>query len=125
MSVSPVATYMTSGLEGEMAMAPTEAIGVPSVMGDQVVPAFVDLKRPPSTLPKMKVLGALETPAAAMVRPPRKGPISRHCRAEKYSLGTCAAVMQVKRAVTVARRLKARKRCTNIPTSRIQWELSK
>src|SRR3954463_15872773 len=99
---------MTSGFEGEMAMAPTEAMGVPSVMGDQVVPAFVDLKSPPSTLPKMKVFGWLGAPAAAMVRPPRNGPMRRHSRAEKYSLGTWAESVQVRRTMSVVKRANAR-----------------
>src|SRR5580692_320719 len=70
---------MICGSEGAMAIAPMEAIGSASKMGRQVRPAFAVFQTPPPTAPKRYSLGLPGTPSAGRTRPPRWGPIMRHC----------------------------------------------
>lgn len=62
-----------------MAMAPMEAIGWASNIGVQVTPPFVVFQTPPPTVPNKYSFGLPGKPVAATTRPPRNGPIMRHC----------------------------------------------
>src|SRR5438270_2897866 len=50
-----------------------------SKSGVQFCPASVVFQTPPATPPKYHVSGSPGTPSIARARPPRKGPIWRHC----------------------------------------------
>src|SRR5262245_36267112 len=71
-----------SGLEGDTAMAPTEELAIcPSVTGVHDVPPSMVFHRPPPVAPKKYSNGREGDPAAAIDRPPRSGPMLRHCSA--------------------------------------------
>src|SRR5437764_2812267 len=50
-----------------------------SKIGVQFCPASVVFQTPPATPPKYQVSGSPGTPSIASARPPRNGPICRHC----------------------------------------------
>src|SRR2546423_7600518 len=50
-----------------------------SKIGVQFCPASVVFQTPPATPPKYQVSGSPGTPSIARARPPRNGPIWRHC----------------------------------------------
>ena len=67
-----------SGFDSETATAPTEELVIwPSVTGAQLLPASVVFQRPPPTAPKYASRGRPFTPATAIDRPPRSGPMLR------------------------------------------------
>src|SRR5687768_16135545 len=72
-----------SGLYGETAMAPIVPPNALSDIGSQVRPPSVVLKTPLPVVPIQYSRGRAAEPATATERPPRKGPISRHLRAER------------------------------------------
>src|SRR5580704_11334777 len=80
---------MVCGSEGAMAMAPMEAVGSESKTGRQVRPAFYVFQTPPSTAPKRYSLGLPGTPSAGSTRPPRNGPIRRHCISGNRDCESC------------------------------------
>src|SRR6186997_143681 len=78
MQDSPIPIHTTSGFESDTATAPTEELVIcPSVTGAQLLPASVVFHRPPPTAPKYASRGRPFTPATAIDRPPRSGPIAR------------------------------------------------
>ena len=77
------------GVDGT-AMAPIEPAGWPSKMGFQVRPASSVSQTPPSTAPNQKCRASPGMPATVSTRPPRNGPIRRHCRAWMSEAGTAA-----------------------------------
>src|ERR1700730_8958372 len=95
------------GFDGATPMAPIDAIGWPSKIGDQVRPALNDFPTPPPTDPKQKVFGCPGPPLTALTRPPRNGPIIRQ-RSPEYRPGltfscafmTGARVVPVRPAAT-------------------------
>src|SRR5918993_4277163 len=77
---SPIPIKTTSGFDSDTATAPTEALLIwPSVTGSQFSPASVVFQSPPPTAPKYASRGRPFTPLTAMERPPRSGPMLRHC----------------------------------------------
>src|SRR5438105_6646440 len=60
-------------------MAPIDEISSLSNCGVQFCPPSVVFQTPPATPPKYHVSGSPGTPSIASSRPPRKGPICRHC----------------------------------------------
>src|SRR5580698_494628 len=72
-----------------MAIAPMDAVGSASKMGRQVRPAFSVFHTPPPTAPNRYSLGLPGTPSAGSTRPPRNGPIMRHCISGKGDGASC------------------------------------
>src|SRR5436853_6606049 len=60
-------------------MARMEEMSALSNKGDQFWPPSIVLQTPPATEPNDQVSGSPGTPSIASARPPRKGPICRHC----------------------------------------------
>ena len=77
-SLSPPPDQTMSGFEALTATAPTVPPKYASVLGAQVIPPSVVLKRPLPVVPIQYSPGRLTEPATATDRPPRNGPISRH-----------------------------------------------
>src|SRR5688572_25416642 len=76
---SPMPMKTMSGLDSETATAPTDELVIcPSVTGAQLLPASVVFHNPPPTAPKYASRGRPFTPATAIERPPRSGPMLRH-----------------------------------------------
>src|SRR5436190_18002940 len=50
-----------------------------SKSGIQFAPPSIVFHTPPATAPKYQVFGSPGTPSIASARPPRNGPICRHC----------------------------------------------
>src|SRR5579871_5424276 len=71
---------MMFGAEGDTAIAPIDCVGCESKIGFHVRPSSSVFHTPPLTAPARKVWGWPGTPVMARVRPPRKGPTSRHCK---------------------------------------------
>ena len=68
-----------SGFDSDTATAPTDELVIrPSVTGAQLLPASVVFHSPPPTAPKYASRGRPLTPATAIERPPRSGPMLRH-----------------------------------------------
>src|SRR6185436_6971288 len=79
---SPMPMKTMSGLDSDTATAPTDELLIwPSVTGAQVSPASVVFHSPPPTAPKYPSFGRPLTPVTAIDRPPRSGPMLRHCSA--------------------------------------------
>src|SRR5438270_605231 len=60
-------------------MAPIDEISSLSNSGVQFCPPSIVFQTPPATPPKYQVSGSPGTPSIASARPPRNGPIWRHC----------------------------------------------
>src|SRR5438105_11355122 len=60
-------------------MAPIDEMSSLSKRGDQFCPPSIVFQTPPATPPKYHVSGSPGTPSIVSARPPRKGPICRHC----------------------------------------------
>ena len=96
-----------------MAIAPMEAVGSASKMGRQVRPAFSVFHTPPSTAPNRYSLGLPGTPSAGSTRPPRNGPIRRHCISgnrdcESCCCGNACGGQKITRAEAIATKISAR-----------------
>src|SRR3954452_3850639 len=93
---SPIPMYTTSGFDSDTATAPTDALFTwPSVTGAHASPPSVVFQSPPPTAPKYASRGRPLTPDTAIERPPRSGPMLRHCIVFKTSgsmLDAAAAV---------------------------------
>src|SRR6185437_4645868 len=84
MQLSPVPMNTMSGLLSLTATAPTDALAIcPSVTGAQSSPPSVVFQSPPPAAPKYASCGRPLTPLTAMDRPPRSGPMLRHCQAAR------------------------------------------
>src|ERR1035437_4894544 len=84
---------MMLGSDGATCTEPTDdASFTESKIGYHVVPALVVFQTPPSGSPMKNVPGLPITPLTAETRPPRNGPIMRHCRPEMRfgSIGAAA-----------------------------------
>src|SRR5258708_20519156 len=73
-----------------------------SVRGGEVLPPSVVLKAPPPVVPIQYSLGRLADPATAMLRPPRKMPISRQLSAANASVSKDLAATAWARAAGTA-----------------------
>src|SRR2546430_12845994 len=60
-------------------MAPIDEMSSLSKRGDQFCPPSIVFQTPPATPPKYHVSGSPGTPSIVSARPPRNGPICRHC----------------------------------------------
>src|SRR5438105_15635699 len=60
-------------------MAPIDEMSSLSKRGDQFCPPSIVFQTPPATPPKYHVSGSPMTPSIVRARPPRNGPICRHC----------------------------------------------
>src|SRR6266404_4293717 len=65
--------------EGATAIAPMDDMSCLSKSGVQFAPPSSVFQTPPATAPKYQVSGSPGTPSIASARPPRNGPIWRHC----------------------------------------------
>src|SRR5207248_1272233 len=89
---SPVPMKTTSGRDSETATAPTEALVIrPSVTGAHFMPPSIVFQRPPPTAPKYASRGRPFTPATAIDRPPRSGPMLRHLKDERIACSNVSA----------------------------------
>src|SRR6516162_2205920 len=70
---------MTLWSDGATAMAPIAEMSSLSNNGAQFCPPSTVFQTPPATPPKYQVSGSPGTPSIASARPPRNGPICRHC----------------------------------------------
>src|SRR5207245_8803441 len=61
------------------AIAPIDEMSSLSKSGVQFCPPSIVFQTPPATPPKYQVSGSPGTPSIASARPPRNGPICRHC----------------------------------------------
>src|SRR5918995_1433442 len=88
MQFSPIPMKTRSGFDSDTATAPTDELLIwPSVTGAQVLPASVVFHRPPPTAPKYASRGRPLTPATAIDRPPRSGPMLR----QRYALSNAGS----------------------------------
>ena len=85
MQASPMPMKTMSGFDSDTATAPTDDAPIcPSVTGAQVSPPSVVFHSPPPTAPKYASFGRPFTPLTAIERPPRAGPMLRHCVALEH-----------------------------------------
>src|SRR5687767_7064434 len=91
-----------SGFDSATATAPTDALLIcPSVTGDHASPPSVVFHSPPPVAPKYASFGRPRTPAAAMDRPPRSGPMLRHRYALRMAESSGAAAVRARRPARV------------------------
>src|SRR5579871_3670934 len=88
------------GSDSDTAIAPTDPV-VKSLsgIGSHERPASVVFQPPPPVQPKENTLGCATTPATAVTRPPRKGPMERH-RFWRFSRSKLSAQAKTEKMTT-------------------------
>ena len=110
---------MTSGLEGETAIAPTGPTLIwPSVIGSQYWPASSVFQTPPEECAWKKTFRSVGCTATLQPRFPTWGPTQRHSIAERSASCACGWVSREREASAVA---PQRMRRRNIKISLERW----